>query len=235
MSRGSRRADRPSHRQRNLRATLEMEPAPMPPAVEPEPLGRLLSSEQEQVLLSGNPANDWTRVGTNQMLIPQHVLALPTFRPRIGLTSGVTVEMIGGTRRRIVGQQSEGAFGHSRSVRTSRVDADWKRRHSAAGRVRRPPRRRSPSSMPSRLPRSRCITSTRRERIPRASRRESRPICSPPAARSRGRRRSTASPRSRNGWRLPNGWPSTGRGRQRRSPARNCRNGSRPTGRSRSR
>ena len=77
------------------------EPAPLPPLVEPEPLGRLLSSEQ--VLLSGNPANDWTRVAANQMLIPQHVLALPTFRPKIGLTSGVTVEMLGPARVELLG------------------------------------------------------------------------------------------------------------------------------------
>ncbi len=72
------------------------EPAPLPPLAEPEPLGRLLSSEQ--VLLSDNPPNGWTRVGANQMLVPQRVLALPTYRPKIVLTSGVTVEMLGGTR-----------------------------------------------------------------------------------------------------------------------------------------
>lgn len=71
------------------------EPAPMPLA-EPEPLGRFLSADQ--VLLSDSSPNGWTRVAANQMLIPQQVLSLPTFRPKLSLTSGVTVELVGGAR-----------------------------------------------------------------------------------------------------------------------------------------
>ncbi|MGA7699650.1 MAG: hypothetical protein WCB27_08590 [Thermoguttaceae bacterium] len=85
------------------------EAAPLPPNVEPEPLGRLLSSEQ--VLLSDNPPNGWTRVAANQMLIPQQVLALPTYRPKIGLTSGVTVEMLGGTRLELLGSSAKDLSG----------------------------------------------------------------------------------------------------------------------------
>ena len=95
--------DKPPCRRRKPRATWERS-RPRCRPLEPEPLGRLLSSEQ--VLLSDNPPNGWTRVAANQMLIPQQVLALPTYRPKVGLTAGVTVEILGGTPRRIVGQQS---------------------------------------------------------------------------------------------------------------------------------
>ena len=57
----------------------------------------------EQVLLSDNPPNGWTRVTANQMLIPQQVLALPTYRPKVGLTAGVTVEILGGARGELLG------------------------------------------------------------------------------------------------------------------------------------
>jgi hypothetical protein len=83
--------------------------APLPPNAEPEPIGRLMPSEQ--VLLSNNPPNGWTRVGAKQTLIPQEVLALPTYRPEIGLTSGVTVEMIGGTRVELLGSSAKDISG----------------------------------------------------------------------------------------------------------------------------
>jgi hypothetical protein len=72
------------------------QPAPAPPEAQPEPVGCLLSGG-EQVLLSDAPPNGWMRVAVNQTLIPQRVLALPTYRPKIGLTSGVAVEMLSGT------------------------------------------------------------------------------------------------------------------------------------------
>jgi hypothetical protein len=73
------------------------EPAPLPPApAEPEPVGGLVSSEQ--VLLSDNPQNGWTRVAANQRLVPQQLIALPTYRPKVGLTTGVTLEILGGSR-----------------------------------------------------------------------------------------------------------------------------------------
>jgi len=81
------------------------QPAPMPPAA-PEPLGRFLSDEQK-VLLSDNPPNGWTRVAANQTLIPQHVLALPTYRPKIVLTPDVTVEILGGTRVELLGSNAK--------------------------------------------------------------------------------------------------------------------------------
>ena len=72
------------------------------PLAAPEPLGRLLSSD-EQVLLCSDSSGDWTRVGANQMLIPQQLLALPTYRVKVGLTAGVTMEMLGGTRVELLG------------------------------------------------------------------------------------------------------------------------------------
>ena len=70
-------------------------------ALPPELLGQLVSSEQ--VLLSSDPTNGWTRVAANQMLIPQDVLALPTYRPKVKLTVGVALEMVGGTRVELLG------------------------------------------------------------------------------------------------------------------------------------
>jgi hypothetical protein len=79
-----------------------VERPPTPDAqLPPELLGGLLSGEQ--VLLSNNAENGWTRVGANQMLIPQHVLALPTYRARIVLTLGITLEILGGTRVELLG------------------------------------------------------------------------------------------------------------------------------------
>jgi hypothetical protein len=69
---------------------------------QPEPLGRLLSDDQ--VLLCSHPTNGWNRVGANQMLIPQHVLALPTYRAKVVLIGvGVTLEVLGGTRVELLG------------------------------------------------------------------------------------------------------------------------------------
>ena len=79
----------------------EAQPAPQPPAPLPEPLGRLMSSDQ--VLLGRDAAGDWTRVGANQMLVPQQVLVLPTYRAKVALTVGVTLEILGGTRLELLG------------------------------------------------------------------------------------------------------------------------------------
>ncbi|MBN1395707.1 MAG: hypothetical protein JW959_11850 [Pirellulales bacterium] len=77
--------------------------APTAPAepLPPEPLGRLMSSEQ--VLLSNGSEGGWIRVAANQMLIPQEVLAPPTYRPKIALTMGVTLEILGGSRVELLG------------------------------------------------------------------------------------------------------------------------------------
>ena len=76
-----------------------VEPAP------PEPLGQLLSSDQ--VLLSNNPTSGWTRVGANQMLVPQQLLALPTYRAKVVLTAGVALEILGGTRVELLGSSPQ--------------------------------------------------------------------------------------------------------------------------------
>lgn len=75
-------------------------PAPELPVL-PEPLGRFLSSDQ--VLLYEDSANGWTRAAANQMLIPQRVLALPTYRAKVALTAGVAMEIVGGTCVELLG------------------------------------------------------------------------------------------------------------------------------------
>ena len=70
-----------------------VEPLPLPP----EPLGRLVSSDQ--VLLKDDPAGGWVRVAANQLLMPQRLLALPTYRAKVNLlTVGVTLKILGGTQ-----------------------------------------------------------------------------------------------------------------------------------------
>ena len=200
------RRNRPSA-DTETRRDRETKPAPSPPG-QPEPLGRLLPSEQ--VLLCDNPPSGWTRVAANQVLIPQQVLALPTYRPKVGLNAGVTVEILGGTRARIVGQQSAGVAGRSRPVRASRADAAGQGRHSAASGVRR-------SSRHDHLRRCRVDRRAGGASSPRAGH-ESRERSAPrhgrsvgePAGRSRGRRRSMERPESRSGWRLRSEWLSTG-------------------------
>ena len=72
--------------------TPDEEVAPLPP----EPLGRLVSNEQ--VLLRNDTQRGWIRVAANQMLMPQRLLALPTYRNEIRLSIGVTLEVLGGTQ-----------------------------------------------------------------------------------------------------------------------------------------
>jgi hypothetical protein len=79
-----------------------------PPEVAPgpEPLGRLLSGDQ--VLLGNDrPESGWTRVGPTQMLIPQHVIALPTYRAKVVLTLGVTLDILGGSRVELLGSSPQ--------------------------------------------------------------------------------------------------------------------------------
>ncbi len=73
-------------------------PEAKPPAVPlpPEAMGRLMSSDQ--VLLKDDPAvGGWVRVAANEMLMPQRLLVLPTYRAQVTLTVGVTLEILGGT------------------------------------------------------------------------------------------------------------------------------------------
>ena len=106
--------------------------------VGPEPLGRLMSSEQ--VLLSADTAGDWTRVGPNQMLVPQPLLVLPTYRVKVALTAGVTLDILGPARVRFVGQQSAGFARHPRSLWPGGADAAGPGRGAVAGGVWRPQR-----------------------------------------------------------------------------------------------
>ncbi len=61
----------------------------------------------EQVLLSADAAGDWTRVGPNQMLIPQQLLVLPTYRAKVALTVGVTLEILGPARVELLGSSRQ--------------------------------------------------------------------------------------------------------------------------------
>ena len=72
----------------------EAKPAAEP--LPPEPLARLMSSDQ--VLLTDDPKGGWLRVAANQMLMPQRLLVLPTYRAKVTLTFGVTLEILGGTQ-----------------------------------------------------------------------------------------------------------------------------------------
>ena len=93
-------------------------------------------------------------------------MALPTYRAKVGLTAGVTLEMLGGTRR-VVGQQAAGLAGRSHFVRTRGLDAAGEGRFAAARGVRRSHRHDHFRRCRSRSPRWRCATFTPRERIPR--------------------------------------------------------------------
>jgi len=76
---------------------------PEEPAEEPEtepaiPMGRFLSDEQ--ILLRYESEDDaWVRVAAKGSLYPSdRLVALPTFRPEIGLAAGTTLQLLGGTQ-----------------------------------------------------------------------------------------------------------------------------------------
>ncbi|MCE5303851.1 MAG: hypothetical protein LLF97_12195 [Planctomycetaceae bacterium] len=69
-------------------------PAESPATV--EPVARMISIDQ--ILLRESAKNDWTRVESNETLTPQRLVALPTYRVKLALASGVTLEILGGTR-----------------------------------------------------------------------------------------------------------------------------------------
>ena len=73
------------------------EPSREPPAEPPQPMGRLMSGRQ--VLLrydAGGP--NWQRIRANGILTPQdRLVALPTYRPEVTLSAGVTLQILGGT------------------------------------------------------------------------------------------------------------------------------------------
>jgi len=68
------------------------------PDAEPESLGRFIS--ERQLLIEQLPNNQgWRRVAMQNVLPPaQPMLALPTFRPVLALTSGVSVQLVGGSQ-----------------------------------------------------------------------------------------------------------------------------------------
>ena len=64
-------------------------------------MGRLMTNDQ--ALLGELPGGQWTRIGANQMLVPQSVLVLPTYRAKIAMTAGVMAEILGGSRAELLG------------------------------------------------------------------------------------------------------------------------------------
>ena len=77
-------------------AAKPAEPAPLPP----EPLGRFTSIDQ--VLLRNAPGG-WMRAAPNQVLTPQRLLVLPTYRAKVSLTAGVAAEILGGSQIELLG------------------------------------------------------------------------------------------------------------------------------------
>ncbi|MDY0168505.1 MAG: hypothetical protein RBS80_18290 [Thermoguttaceae bacterium] len=79
---------------------MEEPVAPEGPAVPPErperaPLGRLVSDRQ--LLLQFDPATgSWDRVAMQTAIMSEYpLLALPTYRPVVALTAGITVQLVG--------------------------------------------------------------------------------------------------------------------------------------------
>jgi len=72
-----------------------LEPAaPVGPA---QPLGRLVSDKQ-LLLAFDKKAAGWVRAPSKGVLVSRdRVLALPTFRPEVGLSTGLTLRLLGGT------------------------------------------------------------------------------------------------------------------------------------------
>jgi hypothetical protein len=67
----------------------------------PQSLGRLLSNDQ--VLLSNDSDGNWTRVAANDLLSPEPLVALPTYRPNVAFNGVVALEILGGTRLDLLG------------------------------------------------------------------------------------------------------------------------------------
>ncbi len=57
----------------------------------------------DQVLLRYDAELGWVRVAANQRLFPGVVLALPTYRAKVALSIGVTVDILGGTQVELLG------------------------------------------------------------------------------------------------------------------------------------
>lgn len=94
--------------------TVVESPAAKPPEPAPAPaelLGRLLSDRE--VLLRFDPKEAaWMRVPAQGSISSGHeLLALPTFRPIIGLSAGTTVQLVGGTQVDLLPSGAEGLPG----------------------------------------------------------------------------------------------------------------------------
>jgi hypothetical protein len=81
-----------------------------PPAVKPidaadaapKPIGRFTSVDQI-LLRSNGEAGNWERAKADAFVFPQqHLLALPTYRPAITLTSTLILQMLGGTELKLL-------------------------------------------------------------------------------------------------------------------------------------
>ena len=81
--------------------TVPASSAPAKPVVPPEivqkPMGRFTSTDQILLRSTGDSGN-WERAKGDSILYPQqHLLALPTYRTAITLSSGLILQMLGGT------------------------------------------------------------------------------------------------------------------------------------------
>ena len=102
----------------------------------PEPLGRLLSSD-EQVLLCSDSSGDWTRVGANQMLDSAATDGVADVSRQGWADGGRYDGDVGRHARRVVGQHAARPAGRSHSVRPRGLDAAGEGRFAAARGVRR--------------------------------------------------------------------------------------------------
>ncbi len=80
-----------------------------PNALPPEPIGRLVSADQ--ILLRDDGTGGWMRVATGETFAPGRIMALPTYRPKVTLSVGVTMEILGGTLVELLPGDSQGPPG----------------------------------------------------------------------------------------------------------------------------
>ena len=157
----------------------------------------------EQVLLSADAAGDWTRVGPNQMLIPQQLLVLPTYRAKVALTAGVTLEILGPARVELLGSSRQALPGIR--VRYGRVVLMPLGKAGARLQVAFGDRS---GTITFADPDSAAALDVRRlrapEQTPKAARPALRPTCTSPPAASRGRKPSTERAASRSSLRRCN-------------------------------
>ena len=75
-----------------------------------KPIGRFTSTDQ--IMLRSSDGTNWERIPNGAILYPQqHLLALPTYRPAILLSSGLILQMLGGTQLELLPGDSKSPAG----------------------------------------------------------------------------------------------------------------------------